>query len=61
MNEEKVKEFYTIIDMYETSLYGLKWINSGGKGDYTNIISQNEYILRQLLLFAVNNVGLTDD
>ena len=50
MDEEKVKEYYKIMDMYESALYALKWLQNGGKGHYESIITQFEILHKELLL-----------
>ena len=60
MEEEKVKEYYKILDMYETALYGLKWIHNGGKGHYEALITQFEILQKELLTFDINNIGVED-
>ena len=61
MDNTKLKEYYELMDMLATSNYALRWIESGGKGNFKNIARQNEFIYKSLMIFGLNNLGTTDD
>ena len=60
MNEDKIEEYYKILDMYETALCGLKWVQNEHKGHYKALITQFETIHKYLMVFGINNIGILD-
>ena len=62
MNTESIRECNEIVNMFETTLFALKWQAKDEIGwKYQSIISEYEYILNKLKLFCVNKVGFLDE
>lgn len=55
MEENKIKEIFTIIEMFETTLCALKWHrhNSSAFLEIDSIITVYDFILNKLKVFAV--------
>ena len=61
MDEEKVKEYYQLMNMYESALYGLKWLQNTGEGRYESLITQLDFLHKELLRFGINNIGIKNN
>ena len=63
MEENKIKEIFTIIEMFETTLCALKWHrhNSSAFLEIDSIITVYDFILNRLKVFCCNNIGFLED
>lgn len=61
MKNEIIREFYSIIDMFEVSLDALKWINNSNQMKFEHIVNQNEILYKKLLAFGINYVGDSEE
>ena len=62
MDTETIKECNEIVNMFETTLFALKWQTKDDTGwKYQPIISEYEYILNKLKIFCINKIGFPDE
>ena len=62
MDTETIKECNEIVNMFETTLFALKWQAKDDTGwKYQQIISEYEYILNKLKIFCINKIGFPDE
>ena len=61
MQEEIIKEYYKLMDMFKVSIFAAKWLNTNKHVDNEALITLNEFLYRELLKFGINNIGLTED
>ncbi len=63
MDEDVIREFYEIINMFETTLYALKWQYHQNEYQigYDAIISEYDFVLRRLKVCCINNIGYFED
>lgn len=61
MTNATIEEYYELIKMYETLIYGLKWLNKDDCGKYESIIKQSEYLLKKFLKFGINHIGIPEE
>ena len=62
MDTETIKECNEIVNMFETTLFTLKWQAKDDTGwKYQPIISEYEYILNKLKIFCINKIGFPDE
>ena len=62
MDTETIKECNEIVNMFETTLFALKWQAKDDTGwKYQPIISEYEYILNKLKIFCINKIGFLDE
>ena len=60
MTEEKIKEYYRLLDMFSVSILASKRLQENDIIYKEQIAALNEFIYRELLKFGVNNIGLAE-
>lgn len=61
MNKDEIVEYFCIMNMFQVSLYALKWLVCNNDSNYESLIVQNEYIMKKLQKFCINSIGFPDE
>ena len=61
MSEEKIKEYYNLLDMLSVSIFAARWLNENREFQNEKLIKLNEFLYRELLKWGVNNIGTVNE
>ena len=61
MSEDKIKEYYNLLDMLSVSIFAARWLNENREFQNEKLIKLNEFLYRELLKWGVNNIGIVNE